>query len=71
MAIRAAALSSELLVSICLIGSIERCQQRLTEYRSAGVGMPILMAPLGVDGARQVITAFRHRSGTGSAVSQR
>jgi alkanesulfonate monooxygenase SsuD/methylene tetrahydromethanopterin reductase-like flavin-dependent oxidoreductase (luciferase family) len=53
-----AALSSELLDSICLIGPLERCWQRLAEYRSAGVDMPILLPPLGVDGARQVIDAF-------------
>jgi len=62
----AAALSSELLDSICLIGPLERCQQRLAEYRSAGLDMPILMAPLGVDGACQVIAAFRRPLETGS-----
>jgi len=41
------------------MGPIERCQQRLAEYRSAGVDMPILMAPLGVEGARTVIGAFK------------
>src|SRR5438105_138933 len=55
----AEALSDELLDSICLIGPPERCQQRLAEYRSAGLDMPILLGPLGVDGARQVIAAFR------------
>jgi hypothetical protein len=51
-------LSNELLDSICLIGPVERCKERLTEYRQAGVDLPILMAPLGVEGARTVISAF-------------
>jgi alkanesulfonate monooxygenase SsuD/methylene tetrahydromethanopterin reductase-like flavin-dependent oxidoreductase (luciferase family) len=51
-------LSNELLDSICLIGSVDRCKERLAEYRAAGVDLPILMAPLGVDGARSVISAF-------------
>jgi alkanesulfonate monooxygenase SsuD/methylene tetrahydromethanopterin reductase-like flavin-dependent oxidoreductase (luciferase family) len=51
-------LSDELLDSICLIGPLNRCMQRLAEYREAGVDLPILMAPLGVAGAREVIAAF-------------
>jgi alkanesulfonate monooxygenase SsuD/methylene tetrahydromethanopterin reductase-like flavin-dependent oxidoreductase (luciferase family) len=51
-------LSNELLDSICLIGPVERCKERLAEYREAGVDLPILMAPLGVEGARTVISAF-------------
>src|SRR5438105_5807965 len=51
-------LSNELLDSICLIGPVERCKERLAEYRQAGVDLPILMAPLGVEGARTVISAF-------------
>ena len=51
-------LSNDLLDSICLIGPVERCKERLAEYRTAGVDLPILMAPLGVDGARTVIAAF-------------
>jgi hypothetical protein len=51
-------LSDALLDSICLLGPIERCQQRLAEYRAAGVDLPILMAPIGVAGARAVIEAF-------------
>jgi hypothetical protein len=54
----AESLTDSLLDAICLIGSVERCNQRLTEYREAGVDMPILMAPLGVEGARSVIGAF-------------
>ncbi|MBV9329874.1 MAG: LLM class flavin-dependent oxidoreductase [Chloroflexi bacterium] len=52
------ALSDALLDSICLLGSIEHCRERLAEYRQAGVDLPILMAPIGVDGARAVIDAF-------------
>ena len=63
----AAALSNELLDSICLLGPIDRCQQRLAEYRSAGVDLPILMAPLGVEGARNVIAAFRRPVAAGVA----
>ena len=59
----AGSLSNELLDSICLIGPIDRCTRRLAEYREAGVDLPILMAPLGVAGARDVISAF------GAAVS--
>ena len=44
---------------ICLLGPIERCRDRLDAFRAAGVGLPILMAPIGVDGARSVIQAFR------------
>jgi alkanesulfonate monooxygenase SsuD/methylene tetrahydromethanopterin reductase-like flavin-dependent oxidoreductase (luciferase family) len=51
-------LSNELLDSICLIGPVERCKERLAEYWAAGVDLPILMAPLGVEGARTVISAF-------------
>jgi len=54
----AESLSDELLESICLIGTLDRCKQRLAEYRDAGVELPILMAPLGVAGAREVISAL-------------
>jgi alkanesulfonate monooxygenase SsuD/methylene tetrahydromethanopterin reductase-like flavin-dependent oxidoreductase (luciferase family) len=53
-----AAYSDDLLEAICLIGPLEKCQRRLAEYRAAGVDMPILMPPLGVQGARTVIEAF-------------
>jgi alkanesulfonate monooxygenase SsuD/methylene tetrahydromethanopterin reductase-like flavin-dependent oxidoreductase (luciferase family) len=53
-----AALSDRLLDAICLLGPIGRCQERLAEFRAAGVGLPILMAPIGVDGARSTIQAF-------------
>jgi alkanesulfonate monooxygenase SsuD/methylene tetrahydromethanopterin reductase-like flavin-dependent oxidoreductase (luciferase family) len=54
----AESLSNELLDSICLIGPLDRCKQRIAEYRDAGVDLPILMAPLGVAGAREVISAL-------------
>lgn len=56
-----AALSDRLLDAICLIGPVGRCRQRLAEYREAGLDLPILWpgALLGVDGAREVIAAFR------------
>jgi alkanesulfonate monooxygenase SsuD/methylene tetrahydromethanopterin reductase-like flavin-dependent oxidoreductase (luciferase family) len=53
-----AALSNDLLDAVCLIGPVARCQKRLVEYRSAGVDLPILMPPIGVQGARDVIAAF-------------
>jgi alkanesulfonate monooxygenase SsuD/methylene tetrahydromethanopterin reductase-like flavin-dependent oxidoreductase (luciferase family) len=56
-----AALSERLLDSVCLIGPVERCRERLAAYRAAGVGLPILMPPIGVDGARSVIEAFAAR----------
>ena len=52
------ALSERLLDAVCLIGPPERCRERLAEYRAAGVALPILMPPIGVDGARGVIGEF-------------
>jgi len=54
----AAAYSDELLDAICLIGPVDRCRARLAEFRAAGVDMPILMPPIGVPGAREVIAAL-------------
>jgi alkanesulfonate monooxygenase SsuD/methylene tetrahydromethanopterin reductase-like flavin-dependent oxidoreductase (luciferase family) len=54
-----ASLSDRLLDAICLIGPIERCQERLRSFREAGVDLPILYPPIGVQGARQVIDAFK------------
>jgi 5,10-methylenetetrahydromethanopterin reductase len=54
-----AALSDRLLDAICLIGPMERCREQLSAFRNAGVGLPILMPPIGVDGARGVIQAFK------------
>jgi alkanesulfonate monooxygenase SsuD/methylene tetrahydromethanopterin reductase-like flavin-dependent oxidoreductase (luciferase family) len=53
-----AALSERLLDAICLIGGVDECIERLAVYREAGVAMPILMPPIGVDGARTVIKHF-------------
>jgi alkanesulfonate monooxygenase SsuD/methylene tetrahydromethanopterin reductase-like flavin-dependent oxidoreductase (luciferase family) len=54
----ATALSNELLDSVSLIGPLERCHRKLEEFRQAGVDLPILMPPIGIDGARAVIEAF-------------
>lgn len=54
-----AELSDELLDAFCLIGPLERCQERLAEYRAAGVDLPILGPPIGPEAARGVIQAFR------------
>ncbi len=54
-----AGLSDRFLDATCLIGTPERCQERLAEYRAAGIELPILYPPIGVDGAREVIRAFR------------
>ena len=53
-----AGLSDRLLDAICLLGSVERCRERLAAYRAAGVGLPILYPPIGVAGARDVVRAF-------------
>jgi alkanesulfonate monooxygenase SsuD/methylene tetrahydromethanopterin reductase-like flavin-dependent oxidoreductase (luciferase family) len=53
------ALSDRLLDSFCLFGPIERCHERLAEFRAAGVDLPILNPPIGPDAARAVIEAFR------------
>ena len=52
------ALSDEFLNSVCLIGSVSRCRERLGAFTEAGVTLPILMPPIGVDGSRSVIRAF-------------
>jgi probable F420-dependent oxidoreductase len=54
-----ASLSDRLLDAICLIGPMDRCRDRLGAFREAGVDLPILYPPIGVDGARQVLQAFR------------
>jgi alkanesulfonate monooxygenase SsuD/methylene tetrahydromethanopterin reductase-like flavin-dependent oxidoreductase (luciferase family) len=55
------ALSDRVLDAICLIGPVGRCLDRLALYREAGLDLPILWpgALLGIDGAREVIAAFR------------
>jgi len=52
-------LSDRMLDAICLIGPISRCREQLSAFRSAGVDLPILSPPIGVEGAREVIHAFR------------
>jgi len=54
----AAALSDDLLDSFSLIGPFQRCERKLDEFREAGVDLPILMPPIGVEGARAVIEVF-------------
>jgi alkanesulfonate monooxygenase SsuD/methylene tetrahydromethanopterin reductase-like flavin-dependent oxidoreductase (luciferase family) len=54
-----AGLSDRLLEAICLLGPAERCRERLAAYRAAGLDLPILYPPIGVEGARGVIRAFR------------
>ena len=53
-----AALSDRLLDAICLLGPVSRCHERLAQYREAGLDLPILWPAIGVDSAREVITAF-------------
>jgi 5,10-methylenetetrahydromethanopterin reductase len=52
------ALSDRLLDAVCLLGPLDRCRQQLAAFRSAGADLPILVPPIGVDGARTVIKAF-------------
>ncbi|PYM45665.1 MAG: hypothetical protein DME16_16855 [Candidatus Rokuibacteriota bacterium] len=54
-----AALSDRILDAVCLTGSMARCREQLAAFRGAGVDLPILVAPIGVDAARGVIKAFR------------
>ncbi len=54
-----AALSDRLLDAVCLLGPLERCREQLAAFRAAGTSLPILVPPIGVDGARSVIKAFR------------
>ena len=52
-------LSDRILDAVCLTGPMTRCREQLAAFRNAGVDLPILVAPIGVDGARGVIKAFR------------
>jgi alkanesulfonate monooxygenase SsuD/methylene tetrahydromethanopterin reductase-like flavin-dependent oxidoreductase (luciferase family) len=54
-----ASLSDRLLDAVCLIGPISRCREQLAAFRAAGVDLPILSPPIGAEGAREVIRAFR------------
>jgi len=51
--------SERLLDALCLIGPLGYCRERLAAYREAGVGLPILYPPVGVEAARDTIKAFR------------
>jgi alkanesulfonate monooxygenase SsuD/methylene tetrahydromethanopterin reductase-like flavin-dependent oxidoreductase (luciferase family) len=54
-----AALSDRLLDAVCLLGPVARCREQLTAFRAAGVDIPILLPPAGVEAAPVVIRAFR------------
>ena len=54
-----AALSDRLVDAVCLLGPAARCREQLAAFRTAGVDVPILLPPAGVEGARAVIQAFR------------
>jgi 5,10-methylenetetrahydromethanopterin reductase len=54
-----AALSDRILDAVCLTGPMARCREQLAAFRGAGVDLPILVAPIGVDATRGVIKAFR------------
>jgi len=55
----AGAWSDRLLDALCLIGPLDHCRERLAAYREAGVELPILYPPIGVEAARATINAFR------------
>jgi len=52
-------LSDRILDAVCLTGPLTRCHEQLATFRAAGVDLPILIPPIGVDNARAVIKAFR------------
>ena len=52
-------LSDRILDTMCLMGPLTRCQEQLATFRAAGVDLPILIPPIGIDNARAVIKAFR------------
>ena len=54
-----AGLSDRLLDAVCLFGPVDRCREQLATFRAAGVDLPILVPPIGVEGAQTVIRAFR------------
>jgi alkanesulfonate monooxygenase SsuD/methylene tetrahydromethanopterin reductase-like flavin-dependent oxidoreductase (luciferase family) len=55
----AEALSDEFLDAVCLIGPASRCRERLAAFTAAGLDLPILVPPIGVDGARAILNAFK------------
>jgi alkanesulfonate monooxygenase SsuD/methylene tetrahydromethanopterin reductase-like flavin-dependent oxidoreductase (luciferase family) len=52
-------LSDKFLEAVCLLGPPNRCRERLARFTEAGLDLPILVPPIGVDGARAVIQAFK------------
>jgi alkanesulfonate monooxygenase SsuD/methylene tetrahydromethanopterin reductase-like flavin-dependent oxidoreductase (luciferase family) len=58
-----AALTDRVLDAVCLTGPLSRCREQLAAFRAAGVDLPILVPPIGVEGARAVIRAFRRWNG--------
>lgn len=50
--------SDTMLDAFCLLGPVQRCRERLAEYRSAGVDLPILGPPIGPDSAHALIRAI-------------
>ncbi len=52
-------LSDRFLDAVCLIGPVSRCREQLAEFKAAGLDLPILLPPIGVDGARAVMNAFK------------
>jgi alkanesulfonate monooxygenase SsuD/methylene tetrahydromethanopterin reductase-like flavin-dependent oxidoreductase (luciferase family) len=53
------ALSDDFLDAVCLIGPASRCRERLARFTAAGLDLPILVPPVGVDGARAVMSSFK------------
>jgi alkanesulfonate monooxygenase SsuD/methylene tetrahydromethanopterin reductase-like flavin-dependent oxidoreductase (luciferase family) len=54
-----ASLSDRLLDAVCLIGPVARCREQLAAFQGAGLDLPILVPPIGVEGTRAVIKAFK------------
>jgi 5,10-methylenetetrahydromethanopterin reductase len=52
-------LSDRLLDAVCLLGPMARVREQLAAFRGAGVDLPILVPPIGVDGARGLFKTFR------------
>ena len=53
------ALSDRLLDAVCLSGPMARCREQLAAFRAAGTDLPILVPPIGIEGTRAVMKAFR------------
>jgi hypothetical protein len=47
------------MASTRLVTAPSSCREQFAAFRSAGVDLPILVAPIGVDSARGVIKSFR------------